>query len=131
MALINLPSGVVGQLTSLSDQYNLPDHAPVGALVYFSGNLEARTASNASVLTAPARGVVLSKGAVAVGTILFVGEMLGFSGLTPGQDIFLGTGGSIIHAGSLPVNPGEVIQKVGSAVAPDRILFFPNQFIVL
>ena len=131
MAIINLPSGVTGQLTSQADEYSLPDHALVGTLVYFSGVLEARTADNTSIVTAPARGIVLAKTAVAVGTILFVGEVGGFSGLTPGHDVFLGVGGGLIQAASLPVLPGYIIQKVGSAVATDRILFFPSQVVVL
>ena len=131
MAIINLPSDFSGQLVSGTDQFSVPDHAPVGTLVYFSGTDEARTADNSALATAPARGVVIAKTAVAVATILYVGEVAGFAGLTPGQDVFLGTSGGLVQAAGLPTAPGTIAQKVGSATAPDRILFFPNQLVVL
>ena len=131
MALINLPSTVVGRLTSLKDEFSTPDWDPVGTLVYFSGAAEAKAADNSSLTTAPARGVIVAKTAVSVATILYVGEIGGFAGLIPGDDVFLGTSGGLIQAAGLPTAPGTIIQKVGSALAADRILFFPSQLVVL
>jgi hypothetical protein len=128
---INIPSTVVGQLTSLNDAFSTPDWDPVGTLVYFSGATEARAADNGSLATAPARGVIIAKTAVSVATILYVGEVGGFAGLVPGDDVFLGASGGIVQAAGLPTTPGTIIQKVGSALAADRILFFPSQLVVL
>jgi hypothetical protein len=131
MALINLPSTVVGQLTSLKDEFSVPDWDPVGTLVYFSGATEAKAADNSSLSTAPARGIIIAKTAVSIATILYVGEAGGFAGLTPGADVFLGTSGGLIEAAGLPTAAGTIIQKVGSALDSNRILFFPSQLVVL
>jgi hypothetical protein len=129
--VIDIPSVVVGVLRSPDDAYSVPDLSPVGTLVYFSGTNEVRAADNSDISTAPCKGIILAKGAVAVATVLYAGEMDGFSGLTPGQDVFLGTSGALIQSGSLPSAPGSIIQKVGSATSPTKILFFPNQVIIL
>lgn len=131
MAIIYLPSTVVGQLTSPKDAFNIPDWDPIGTLIYFSGADEAKAADNSSLATAPVRGVIIAKTAVSVATILYVGEVGGFAGLIPGDDVFLGTSGGIVQAAGLPTAPGTIVQKVGSALAADRILFFPNQLVVL
>ena len=131
MALINLPSDFAGKLTSRVDQFSTPDWDPVGTLVYFSGTDEAKAADNSSISTAPARGVIIAKTAVSLATVLYVGEVDGFAGLTPGVDVFLGTSGGLIEAAGLPTTPGTIVQKVGSTLAADRILFFPSQLVVL
>lgn len=132
MAEIFIPTtGVSGQLVT-EVEWSIPDLSPVGTLVYVSGTNQARAADNSDVSTAPARGIIISKTAVAVGKILFAGEAKGFfAGLTPGQDVFLGTGGGVVQSGGLPTAPGSVVQKIGSASAADSILFFPNQLVIL
>lgn len=131
MALIVLPSTSSGRLVSSIDQYSTPDSAPVGALVYFSGTNEARTADNGSISTAPADGIVLAKSAPGVATVLYEGEASGFSGLVPGQDVFLGISGGLVQAAGLPTSPGTIIQKVGRAIGAGTIFFHPHLPVVL
>ena len=130
MPIIDIPSTVAGQLTSLPGEYSDPDNNAVGTLVYMSGDKEVRAASNSSILTAPAAGIILEKLTPTTATILYAGEANFYAGLTPG-DVFLGASGNLIQSGSLPSASGSVLQKVGKVKAPDTIVFFPNQVIIL
>ncbi len=131
MAEILIPDGVVDAILSQTGEYTVFPSSAVGDLVYITGDKTAEVADNGGIATAPARAVIYDKPAAAVATLLFSGMMIGYSGLTPSQELFLGVLGGFVDSGSLPVLPGEVIQKVGVVVAPDTILFFPNQLIVL
>lgn len=132
MAEILITGGANGDaLISQSGEYTVPVASVPGELVYMTGNKAADLADNGGVATAPARAVIYAKPTAATATLLFSGRMGGYAGLTPGVEVFLGSSGGFVDAGSLPTSPGEVVQKVGVVVAPDTILFFPNQLVVL
>lgn len=113
-----------GQVVSPEGSLSNTTEDPPRVLVYSSGNDAVRTASNLSIATAPAIGVIVRKPAVQVATVLYYGELDGYSGLTPGVDLFLGPAGTLIEAADLPTGPGQIIQKVGKALSTTTVLFF-------
>jgi len=114
-----------------SGQFTVPSGSAVGELVYSSGSFGAAQADNSGVGTAPAMGLIVSKPTAVTGTIAFFGRVGGFSALTPGANLFLGVGGSIIEAGNLPTAPGSVVQKIGEALDATTILLNPKEIVVL
>lgn len=131
MAEIIIPGGSSDSLVSGTGEYAVPMASVVGQLVYISGDKTADIADNSSTATAPARGVIIAKPTAIRATLLFSGKVDGYSGLTPKEMLFLGSSGGLITDSSLPTNPGEVVQKVGVAVSPTTVLFFPHQLVVL
>lgn len=112
-----------------------PDTTPVtasealaaGALVNVwsnAGTPNARNADNTSTSKA-AVGFVL--GAVASGaqaTVYMGGIVSGLSGLTPGQQYFLGTVGGVVTAA--PTAAGTLTQAVGVAISATQLQFQPG-----
>lgn len=129
--LVNNPSGGDGQVVSARGSILNPTYDLVRTLVYPSGPDSMSTADYSSLATAPARGVILEKPAVGVATVLYYGQLDGFAGFTPGADVFLGPSGTIITAAGLPTATGSIVQKVGSVIAADTILFFFHPPVVL
>lgn len=128
---VNASTSGDGQVVSPEGAISNPTFDFPRTLVYSSGAGAMSTADNGGVLTAPAVAVVVRKPAVAVATVLYYGELDGFSGLTPNADLFLGPAGTIIEAAGLPTAAGSVVQKVGKALAADTVLFFFHPPIVL
>lgn len=115
-----LPSGIG------SDTAVIPasEALAAGALVNVwtnSGAVAARNADN-STPTKAAMGYVLS--AVASGaqaTVYFSGVISGLSGLTPGQQYYLGSVGGLIPVTALPTTAGTLTQAVGVAVSATQL----------
>lgn len=131
MAEIIIPGGSSDAIVSGTGEYVVPPASVVGQLVYISGGKIADLADNGSVATAPARGIIIAKPAAAVATLLFSGQFDGYVGLTPSEQLFLGSAGGFVTVAGLPTNPGEVVQKVGVVVSSTTILFFPHQLVIL
>lgn len=131
MAEILIPGGASDAVVSSAGEYAVPLASVVGQLVYITGDKTADLADNGAVATAPARALILAKTAATRATLLFSGKAALYSGLTPTDQLFLGSAGGFTTASSLPTSVGSVIQKIGSVVAPDTILFFPHQLVVL
>lgn len=119
------------QLISPPGFYAVSAGVAVRDLVYISGDNAMEAADNSSIATAPVKGIVVAKPTSTTATVLYFGKVDGFAGLSAGQDLFLGTSGGYVTAGSLPTTPGSIIQKIGSAIDSDTILFDPKILVVL
>jgi len=107
----------VAQPDSVSEpgEFTVPVSVNVGDLVYPSGNLQADKASNAAAST-QAVAVVVAKPTTTSATLLFMGKVSGFAGLTAGSSLFLGSSGAIVVSTGLPTAPGSIIQRIGTAL---------------
>jgi hypothetical protein len=115
---------------SEAGQFTVPITVVYHDLVYCTGETMADKADNSSVVTAPIIGIVINKPTDTTATLVFFGIVSGFSGLTPGTDLFLGNNGGIIVP-PLPETPGTVIQKIGQALNSTTLLLDPDTPIVL
>jgi len=122
--------GNASTVRSESGQFTVPIGVVFHDLVYMTGGLTADKADNSSLVTAPIVGIVTEKVTDTTATLVFFGVVTGFSGLTPGSDLFLGTSGGIITP-PLPETPGTVIQKIGQALSSTTLLLDPDTPIVL
>jgi len=98
-----------------------------GEAVYLTGgnqgdNPNVALADNSVASQMPAIGIVReSISATAVGQVVTSGEInLALHGLTPGADLFVGTGGGITE--NPPTGESGLIQKIGKVVGPNHIL---------
>lgn len=128
---VNTSTARDGQVVSAEGELLNPTEDVPRVLVCSYGAGAVHTASNISIETAPAVGVVVRKPAVQSATVLFYGELDGFTGLTPNADLFLGAAGTIIEASSLPTGTGGIVQKVGKALSTTTILFSFNAPVIL
>jgi len=122
--------GDSSKVVSSSGQFSVPVSSAIRNLVYATGSNEANIADNTSVATAPVVGVIIEKPSTATATLAFFGVITGFTGLTPGDDLFLGVSGGLITP-PLPTTPGTVIQKIGQVLSATTILFDPDNPIIL
>lgn len=111
------------KVQSVTGAFTVAASVDVGDLVYLTGDYSGDRASYTATTTAPAVGVVQDKPTGTTATLVFSGLLDGFSGLTPGDELFLGITGGIITSSSLPTSPGNVVQRVGVAVDATTILF--------
>jgi len=107
-------------------EFTVPAGLTVGDIVYPSGNLAADKADNSSSATVPAVAMVVKKPTATTATLLFMGRVDGLAGLTAGDELFLGTGGSIVNASGLPSAVGSYIQKIGDALSTTSMVFKPQ-----
>lgn len=128
---VNVATGGDGQVVSPEGELDNPTFDFPRTLIYSSGVGEVRTADYTSISSAPAIGVIVRKPAVSKATVLFYGELDGFSGLTAGADLFLGPAGTLVGVAGLPTTPGYVVQKVGRALTATTVLFFFHPPILL
>jgi len=128
-ALLN-SIGNAGQIRSDTGQYTVPSGLQLRRLVYLTGPDTVEHADNSAIATAPVIGMSIEKPTSTTATIVFYGVITGFTGLTPGTDLFLGTDGQIIVP-PLPTTPGTVIQKVGQALTSTVLLLDPDTPVVL
>jgi hypothetical protein len=122
--------GNAATVRSETGQFTVPFAVSVHNLVYITDSMAADKADNTSKLTIPVAGIVIEKPTNTTATLTFFGVVTGFTGLTPGADLFLGEDGGIIMP-PLPTTPGTVIQKVGQALSPTILLLDPDTPIVL
>jgi hypothetical protein len=116
---------------SLPGEFTVPSAAAVGDLMYSSGSDTLARADNASISTVPAIAVVVAKPTSTTATVVYLGRVDVFAGLTPGADYYVGTSGALILASSLPSASGSVAQKIGTALAADALLFEPGEIVIL
>jgi hypothetical protein len=77
------------------------------------------------MVTMPAVGIVIAKPIATTATLLYYGESPAiFAGLTPGVEYYVGLSGAI-EAPSAAM-AGEIVQRVGVALTPSRLLFTPD-----
>jgi hypothetical protein len=105
--------------------FTVPVATAVGDLVYLTGANTADRADNTSLTTAPARAVITSKPTTTTAVLMLLGELGGFSGMTPGAQQFLGTTGGLIESVSGLV-AGNVVQNIGEAINATTLLFQPG-----
>jgi hypothetical protein len=102
--------------------------------VYDTGTANtAGLADNGAISTAPAFGMV-SNVVGTTATLVYRGEVTGFSSLTVGAPYYLGTAGNITATALDPVanaGSGKVLQKIGFAKSATVLIFDPNTPIVL
>ena len=111
-------------------EFTVPAGAVVGDLVYPSGNLAMTQADNSSITT-QAVALIVEKPTSTTATLLFMGKVTGFAGLTAGNELFLGSSGAIVNKTGLPTAADAIIQKVGSAVDTTTFIFDPQLAIIL
>ena len=122
--------GNASTVRSETGQFTCPTGVAVHDLVYLTGDMTVDTADNSAIATTPIVGIVIDKPTNTTATLVFFGVVAGFTGLTPGADVFLGTNGGIIVP-PLPTTPGTVIQKIGQVVSPTTLLLDPDTPVVL
>lgn len=122
--------GSASTVKSESGQFTCPIGVVFHDLVYLTGDMTVDKADNSAIATTPVVGIVVGKPTDTTATLIFFGVVTGFSGLTPGTDVFLGTNGGIIIP-PLPSTPGTVIQKIGQVVSPTTLLLDPDTPVVL
>lgn len=123
------PPSAGATVQSADGAWTVPSGVAVGDLVYVTGSFQADEADNDSLATAPAIGVVIAKPTATTATLAYFGETAVFSGLTPGVSYFLGENGGV--TATAPSTSGEVVQRVGVAVASNTLLFDPEQVSVI
>lgn len=97
--------------------------------LYNSGGLRARKASRAAGTRKPARAVALEAGAIGELVRVCYGFHLLSGTFTPGEELYLGSGGAVVNSKTLVV--GEVHQSVGVAVSSTQaIIYFQAPFAV-
>jgi len=127
IALNMMPTGVGADLK------NMTANGAISArdFVYVEAAGTIAVADNGSVGT---RSVGIVQAAIldaAAGDVYFEGIVSGFTGLTPGANYYLGTGGTVVLAGGLPTATGEIVQKVGVALSATELSIEIGQAIVL
>lgn len=122
----------VAQPDSISEpgEFTVPAGAVVGDLVYPSGNLAMTQADNADIST-QAVALIVEKPTATTATLLFMGKVTGFAGLTFGDELFLGSSGAVVTNASLPTSADSIIQKVGTVVDATTFIFDPQIAIIL
>ena len=82
---------------------------------------EAKQANATSMSTAPVFGLVVSKPTTITCKVVQLGLVTGFSALTPGNQLYLGTtaGGLVSTA---PTGSGNVFQKIGKVISATSVL---------
>jgi hypothetical protein len=108
----------------------VPAAVEVPHLVCTVGSYEADWADNSIAGMSPVVGMVVGKLTSTLAIVAYRGTVIGFTGLTPGADLFLGTSGGIIVP-PLPTAIGTVIQRIGQALSESALLLDPSQPIVL
>ena len=103
----------------------------IGDLMYMSGSAAMAKADNGSLSTAPAVAIITGKPSSTTATVRYAGKVSGFSGFTPGEDLFLGTAGSIIGSGSLPSSANSIIQRIGTALSATELLLDVGPIVIL
>jgi hypothetical protein len=109
--------------------FSVPLSVVVGHVVRVTGSYTADKADNGSASTY-AVAVVSEKPSPVTATLIFVGVLDAFSGLTPMSRVFLGADGSTVDSGSLPGTPGSIWQQVGVAISSTALLFYPGPVVV-
>jgi len=122
----------VAQPDAVSDpgEFTVPAGTVVGDLVYPSGNLAMTQADNSSVAT-QAVALIVEKPTSTTATLLFMGRVKGFAGLSFADELFLGSSGAFVTSSGLPTAADSIIQKVGQAVDTTTIIFNPQIAVVL
>jgi len=110
-------------------QLDVPPTVDVLDLVYITGSMTGDKADNFTG-GYPVAGAVVAKIGSGVAIVYSAGIVSGYSGLTPGSKLFLGTAGAIISP-PLPTTPGTIIQSVGKALSSSVILLEIDQPILL
>lgn len=116
-------------IQSLSGEYSISSTVPIGTIVYLSGIKSVDVASNTSLATAPAIGLVLDKPTPTTATILFRGITNLFTTLSPTQRYFLGPNGDITT--TPPSVENQVIQEIGYAIDSTTFMFDTKNIVVL
>lgn len=124
-------SVVPDKLRSNTGEFVVPSGAAVRDLVFISGSLAATLADNSSIATGPVVALILDKPTATTATLAFAGKIGGFSGLTPGDELFVGSAGGIVTPGSLPNSEGNYMQRIGVALNATSILLSPGEPIIL
>lgn len=99
-----------------------------GALVNVYNNAGTTTVQNADNSTTGKEANGFASAAIASGasgTVTLAGEITGLSGLTAGQDLWLGTVGATTTAP--PTTAGTLTQLVGFALTATSMMFRPQQ----
>lgn len=117
------------KVQSAPGEYTVLASVAVRDLVYVSGDKAVAVADNASMSTGPCWAIVLAKPTTTTATLALSGKIAGFSGLTPSEELFVGTSGGLASPGSLPTT--GFIQRVGVAVSATEILFEPSEPVLL
>jgi len=122
----------VAQPDAVSDpgEFTVPAGAVVGDLVYPSGNLAVTQADNSDIST-QAVALIVEKPTSTTATLLFMGRVKGFAGLTFGDELFLGSSGAFVTKTGLPTSSGSTIQKIGTAVNSTDFIFDPQIAVIL
>jgi len=118
-------------LISTPGEFSVSSGAALRNLVYALGGTTVGVADNSSISLAPVMGVITGKPTSTTATIIFIGKVDGFSGMTPAAQQFLGSSGGLIEVGSLPTSAGSVIQNVGFAISNSVLFFDPKPPIIL
>lgn len=122
--------GNASTVRSETGQFTCPIGVSLRDVVYLTGDLTVDKADNSAIATTPIVGIVIDKPTNTTATLVFFGIVTGFTGLTPGTDVFLGTNGGIIVP-PLPTTSGTVIQKIGQVVSSTTLLLDPDTPVVL
>lgn len=88
---------------------------------------------NGAISTAPAMGMVINVVGTTA-TLVYQGEVTGFSSLTVGAPYYLGTSGNVTATALDPIanaGSGKVLQKIGYAKSSTVMMFDPNPPTVL
>jgi hypothetical protein len=120
----------MGEDPILVGLYSATVDVAVRDMVYISGSYAVDRADNSVPGRAPIIGAAIAKPTSTSAIVTYFGVIDGYSGLTAGADIFLGTNGGIIEP-PLPTTLGLVMQKVGQALSDTALLLDPEQPIAL
>lgn len=102
-------------IQSAAGAWTVPTGVNVGNVVRLTSAWNADTAANTSVSAAlPFLGIVVAKPTTTTATLVYLGPVSGFVGLSVGSTYFIGTGGGLTT--TAPVAAGTVIQPVGLAI---------------
>lgn len=111
--------------------YTCPLSLGVGDLVYLTGDTAIDKADNAAESTGPVIGIVVSKPTTTTAQIKSSGAVDGLTGMTAGEEQFLGTNGNRIESGALPTAVGSVVQHIGVAVSATTIKLALKHVVIL
>lgn len=121
-------SVVPDKLRSNTGEFTVPASVNVRDLVYVTGALAADQADANDIARGPVYAIVLDKPTSTTATLALGGKIPGFTGLTPGAALFVGTGGAVV---SPPLSATGYAQRVGVAISSTTIVFTPSQSIHL
>jgi hypothetical protein len=118
-------------LTGAGEPYNCSTGIAVRDAVYLSGSDTIDLAQADVVSERPVIGFVLSKPTSTSAIVQYTGEIVGFSGLTPGATYWLSeTPGQITT--TAPITQGSIVQEVGWARNATTLVINVNRdFVVL